>query len=166
MTVIAAKIEKNKIHISCDSQVSRGNHKKKTGFPGKIVTGSDFFVGVSGDALLVPLLTAYSKNHPIGGGGEERVIEWGFEFLDFCKKRTDSWEQEGELILCHHSGLFLIYDWLPLKIEDFCAVGAGFQHAEAAMCLGKSTHEAVDVAINLAFGCGGDITTENITLGT
>lgn len=164
MTVIAAKVEENHIVMSCDSQVSRGWHKKSTGYPVKIIDGSDFIIGASGAAVLMPLLSAYSKNHQIGDGGADRIIEWCFEFLEFCKKKTDSWNQEGQLILAHGSGLFVIEQWLPLKIDDFCAVGSGFQYAEAAMYLGKTTEEAVDVAIHMDYGCGGDTVTKKIKL--
>ena len=164
MTVIAAKVGKKGIVMSCDSQMSRGWHTKSTGYQDKIIEGSDFMIGVSGSALLMPLLTMYAKNHPIGEGGIDRVTEWCLEFLDFCKKKTDSWNQNGQLILAHHSGLYAIEEWLPLKVSDFCATGSGYQYAEAAMYLGKTTSEAVDVAIHMAYGCGGDVVTKEIAL--
>lgn len=164
MTVIAAKIENKKIVISCDSRFTKGFHGRNSGYQDKIIEGQDFIIGISGSALLIPLLIMYSKNHPIGDGEIERITEWCFEFLEFSKKKTDSWDQEGQLIIGHKSGLFIIENWLPLKINDFCAVGSGYQHAEAAMYLNASTIEAVDVAINMAYGCGGNITTKKIDL--
>ena len=164
MTVIAARIKDNEVVMSCDSQVSVGWHHKKTGYMDKIINGPDFIIGVSGSAMLMPLLSMYSKNHQIGDGGEERITEWCFEFLEYCKKKTDAWSQPGALILGCASGMFLIEDWIPLRITDFCAVGSGYQHAEAAMYLGMDTEKAVDVAINMAFGCGGAIKTSSIEL--
>jgi len=164
MTVIAAKIIKNEISMSCDSQISRGWHKKSTGYPDKIITGDDFILGVSGSAMVLPLLMVYSKNHKIGVGDEDRIIEWGSEFLDYCKKKTGSWDQSCSMILAHNSGLFMIEDWLPLRIKDFCATGSGYKHAESALYLGESTESAVSVAIALADGCGGEIITKKVTL--
>lgn len=113
--------------------------------------------------MLIPLLVIYSKNHPVGEGGVTRLTEWRTEFLDFCKKRTGSWDQDGSLIIAHRTGSYAIEDWLPLEIDDFCATGSGYQHAEAAMYLGHDTEAVVDVAVNMAYGCGGDVVTKGIT---
>ena len=54
--------------------MSRGWHKKSTGYPEKLVRGVDFVAGISGDASVIVLLSMYAKNHPIGIGGTDRVI--------------------------------------------------------------------------------------------
>jgi ATP-dependent protease HslVU (ClpYQ) peptidase subunit len=164
MTAIAAKVEAGKIVMACDSQYSRGWHGKKTGYPEKIVLGSDFAAGVSGNAAVIPMLAAYAKDHGIGSGGDLRIAEWCFEFLGFCKKHTGEWKQEAHLLIAHCSGLYTVHDWLPLQIKDYCAIGSGFEHAEAALYLGKSPAEAVGVAVNMAYGCGGDIVSHEILL--
>lgn len=157
MTVIAAKVEGDSIVMAADSRVSRGGHGKNTGYQSKIVNGSDFFVGISGSAMVAPMLMAYAKDHGIGTGGDLRIAEWCFEFLAFCNKYTGDWSQEAHLLLAHKTGLYSIYDWLPLRVNDFCAIGSGFEHAEAAMYLGSSPREAVEVSIAMADGCGGAI---------
>jgi len=162
MTVLAAKIYNDRIQISCDSMVSRGWHKKTTGYPDKIIEGSDFIAGVCGDATAMSLLIMYSKNHPVGVGGLDRIVEWCSEFLEFVKKKTNNWGIDSSLILVHKSGLFMIEDWIPMQINDWCAHGSGYKHAEAALFLGHDTDKAVDVAINLAYGCGGKIITRSI----
>lgn len=164
MTVIAARVESDRIVMACDSRVSRGWHGKNTGYPSKIIAGSDFAVGASGSAMVAPLLAAYAKDHGIGSGGDLRVTEWCFEFLEFCKKHTGEFKQDAHLLLAHKSGLYSIYEWLPVRVSDYCAIGSGFEHAEAAMYLGRSPEEACDVAINMAFGCGGDIKTHEVML--
>lgn len=157
MTVVAAKIDGDTIRMACDSQFSRGWHHKATGNPEKLVKGADFVVGISGSAMVLPLLTVYAKDHSIGTGGEARITEWLFEFLGFCKSHTQNWDQDATLLLAHASGLFVVEDWLPLRVHDFAAIGSGFQHAEAALHLGHSAREAVEVAIAMAYGCGGEI---------
>jgi len=166
MTVIAAKIYDGNIQMACDSMVTRGRHKKSTGYPCKIIEGKDFILGFCGDAVILPLLTMYSKNHIIGNDGDaDRIVEWCSEFLEYVKKKTNEWKGslKASLLLAHSSGLFLIEDWLPIKVDDWCATGSGYEHAESALYLGHTPVEAVDVAINLAYGCGGKITNKSIT---
>jgi len=166
VTVIAARVNGQCIEMSADSQFTRcGGHKNNTGLTEKIIRGSDFVIGVSGEALLLTLVSMYAKNHPVGDGGVDRVTEWGLEFLEYCRKKTDSWDQHGSLLLAHKSGLYAVYDWIPLVVTDFWAIGSGLQYAETAMYLGHSTEEAVLVAIQMAYGCGGNVVTEQIELG-
>jgi len=162
MTAIAAKVYPGRIVMACDSRMSRGYHGKDTGYPRKIIRGSDFLVGVSGSAIVVPLLAAYAKNHSIGEGGDIRIAEWCFEFLEFCKKYTGDWKQDATLLLAHKSGLYGIEDWLPLPVADWEAVGSGFMHAEAALYMGADPVEAVEVAIKMAYGCGGEVREETL----
>ena len=162
MTVIAAKVYEDEIVMSCDSMYTRGWHHKKTGYPEKIIEGADFVAGVCGSAEAIPLLLLYSKNHPIGDGGAARVLEWCTEFLDFAKKKTDNWGVDASVVLAHKSGLYLVDKWIPLPITDWCAHGSGYEHAEAALYLGCDTEKAVDVAVNMAYGCGGKITTKRV----
>ena len=165
MTVIAAKIHEDSIKMSCDSMVSRGWHKKTSGYPEKIIEGRDFIVGMAGICTTKALLTMYSKNHPIGEGSIDRIVEWGTEFLDYVKKKTGNWDStDSTLLLAHVSGLYMIESWLPIEISDWCAIGSGYQHAEAALYLGHDTEKAVDVAVNLEYGCGGKIITKSLSL--
>jgi ATP-dependent protease HslVU (ClpYQ) peptidase subunit len=110
------------------------------------------------------MLAAYAKDHSIGSGGELRIAEWCFEFLGFCKKHTGEWKQDASLLVAHHSGLYAVEDWMPIGVTDYCAIGSGFEHAEAAMYLGKTPAEAADVAINMSFGCGGKIVERTVDL--
>jgi ATP-dependent protease HslVU (ClpYQ) peptidase subunit len=163
VTVIAAKVYDDKIVMSCDSMATRGYHHRKSGFPEKIIEGQDFLAGVCGDASVMSLLMMFAKNHPIGEGGVARVVEWCAEFLEFAKNKTDSWGGDASLVLAHRTGLFIIDGWIPLAVKDWCAHGSGYQHAEAALYLGHDTEKAVDVAVNMAYGCGGNIVTKSIS---
>jgi len=164
MTVMAAKIKGNTITMSCDSQVSRGDHSRTEGYMEKIIEGPDFLAGISGVASMLTIMTMYAKNHPVGEGGIERITEWMFEFQEFHEKRTKSWGQNGHVLLAHRSGLFSIFNSVPVQVDDFYGAGSGYQHAETAMYLGKSTKEAVGVAIQMADGCGGKIVTRKIRM--
>jgi hypothetical protein len=114
--------------------------------------------------MVLPLLTVYAKDHAIGSGGEARITEWLFEFLGFCKSKTEEWNQDADLLLAHGRGLFAVEDWLPLRVTDFAATGSGYQHAEAAMYLGHSPRDAVRTAIAMAYGCGGEIVEDVVAL--
>lgn len=162
MTVIAAKVYDDKIEMSCDSMVTRGYHSKSTGFPPKIIEGSDFIIGFAGDAKILPLLMLFSKNHPICEGNEGRILEWLSELLDFAKSKTSNYSYDCQLLIAHKSGLFMVHDWHPIRVEDFAAIGSGYQYAESALFLGNDTIKACDVAMNFAYGCGGKITTKTI----
>lgn len=163
MTVIAAKIEKDKIVMSCDSLVTRGWHSKSTGYDDKIIVGPDFLIGIAGLARTSALMQVFSKNHPLASGSLERMVEWCYEFTEYCNKHVKKWDQNANnCILAHEKRLVILENWTPLEVTDYCAIGSGYQHAEAAMYLGCSTREAVDVAINMAYGCGGNIITRSI----
>ena len=165
MTVIAAKVYDDKIVMSCDSQISRGYNKRNNVMPSKVIKGTDFLVGLCGDATLITFLHMFSKNHPIGDGEEAAVIDWIVEFLEFIKKKTGNWHATGnnQLLIAHKSGLYVIVDWAPIKVKDWYAIGSGFEYAEAALYLGRDTKTAVDVANELCYGCGGNIETFELT---
>jgi hypothetical protein len=97
----------------------------------------------------------------------EMMAQW-YEFganpTDFpvCQKDKDDW---ARLIVADQYGVKL-YERYPvaIRIEDeFSAWGSGRDFAIAALYLGKTAREAVEVACALSIGCGNGITELNLS---
>lgn len=74
-----------------------------------------------------------------------------------AQRDKDDWQP---VLIVETDGTPSIYDRTPypVRYEDhFCAIGSGREYAMAAMHLGKSAREAVEVAIALDAGCGNGI---------
>lgn len=104
----------------------------------------------------------------VGGSGEialiGNVLEWirsGRDPTTFpaMQKDKDDWQP---VIVIELDGTPAIYgrSHHPVRYEDkFCAIGSGRDFAMAAMHLGKTAREAVEVACALDTGCGNGIDT-------
>lgn len=130
MTTIAA----NREMVVSDSMVSVA-HKDLWYPTRKLVRGPGLVAGASGH-----------------GGDCARFLEWaagGFKSKEEPKWRDTTTDDQVIAIVVKADGIYCwsIGDPEPEKIEaDFFAVGSGGKAAHAAMLLGKSPQEAVELA--------------------
>jgi len=102
----------------------------------------------------------------VGGSGESSfigaMVEWvrgGRLSSDFptSQANKDDWQP---LLVIEADGTTSLYErtQYPIRHEQRCiAIGSGREYAMAAMHVGKSAREAVEVAIALDCGCGNGI---------
>lgn len=108
----------------------------------------------------------------VGGAGEFpfvlAMIEWVrggriTEQFPESQRHKDDWQP---LIVIELNGALSLYERtpFPVRYESKCmAIGSGRKYAKAALHLGKTASEAVEVACALDIGCGNGIDT--LTLG-
>ena len=104
----------------------------------------------------------------VGGSGESSfigaMVEWvknGRVPADFPKSQADKDDWQPVLVI-EADGTPSLYErtQYPIRHEQRCiAIGSGREYAMAAMHLGKTAREAVEVAIELDCGCGNGIDT-------
>lgn len=104
----------------------------------------------------------------IGGAGEvsfiNEMIHWVKEGRDLAKfpasqRDKDDWQP---ILLIEGDGSASLYDRSPHPVrleQKHIAIGSGCEFARAAMYLGKTAREAVEVAIALCTTCGNGIDT-------
>jgi ATP-dependent protease HslVU (ClpYQ) peptidase subunit len=138
VTTIAAKF--STLEIAADSQVS----------------GDDIKYHV--EKLRRGLQSVY------GGAGDWDKLLAAFQALESGKTELDD-DCDVELLELRHDGIW-VYEGvlIPAKIKnDFYAIGTGSAYAIAAMHLGKSPKEAVEIAAIYDPGTGGPI--DSMSLG-
>lgn len=108
----------------------------------------------------------------VGGAGEFpfvlAMVEWVrggrvAEQFPESQRNKDDWQP---LIVIELDGTSSLYERTPFPVcyeSKFIAIGSGREYARAAMHLGKTAREAVEVACALDVNCGSGIDT--LTLG-
>lgn len=98
-----------------------------------------------------------------GGAAEGRAcVQWVRDGMDRSQYPSVQKEDPCSFLVILPNGAIHYYSKAPdpLVIEDKTfAIGSGSEYADAAMYLGKSAREAVEVAIALDSGCGNGIDT-------
>lgn len=102
----------------------------------------------------------------VGGSGETsfigNMLEWirnGRDPATFPASQRDKDDWQPMLVI-ELDGTPSVYERTPhpVRFEDrYCAIGSGRDFAMAALYLGKSAREAVEVACALDTGCGNGI---------
>lgn len=98
------------------------------------------------------------------GGAAQGVscIQWVRDGMDRSQYPAAQKEDPCSLLIIQPNGAIHYYSKTPdpLMVDDKTfAIGSGSEYAEAALYLGKTAREAVEVAIALNSGCGNGIDT-------
>lgn len=165
MTVVAARrLKDGVVEISADDQTTFGHHKfdVSTGVgDSKVFDVNGILAGCAGDASEANLFKLFCNNHKPKTAGVDSIIEFMYEFRDWVAKKTgdEKYELCNSCILVYEGRIFEVYSGDACEKKDFWAIGSGMFLALAALHLGKSTKEAVDVAKIYDLYCGGETIT-------
>lgn len=144
MSVIAVKLEDNNISVAADSILIKGD-MKKTNFQ-KIQKINDMIVGGCGSAEELSLFFLFVQEHVLTDVSVKGVTDYMFEFSCFKETYTDKKELENEYIICYDKRVFEASGLFVQEIFEFTALGEGEPFALAALKLGHTVKEAVQVA--------------------
>jgi hypothetical protein len=114
-------------------------------------------VGGVGKAEETSLFQIYASTHRIAAATESAVLEFLSEFSAWKKKKIDKADLENSYLLGVENVVFYIHGWYVTRISTFEAIGAGMDFALAALHLGHTPKEAVQVATELSVFCEGPI---------
>lgn len=146
MSVVAGKVYADKIVIAADSIVVRG-WSKRTNFS-KLQKINDMIIGGVGDATEFSLFIRFAQTHNPETATEKDVLAF---IVEFSKWKSDykSGSLENAYLLIFDKHLFCIDGVYVQEINDYEAIGAGEDYANAAMYLGHTPQEAVKTACEL-----------------
>ena len=152
MSVVAIKVEKNKIIIGADSILVNGNTQEKDKMA-KLFKNEWMVVGDVGEAQEGALFQIFSKTRKPRESSVEAITEYLFDFFTWKKEKTDSTELNNDYIIIFEQKAFLVEGFYVKEIKDYYAIGAGMDFALAALYLGSTVEEAIKTACHLSILC-------------
>ena len=152
MSVVAVKIEKNKIIIGADSILVSGYTQEKDKLA-KLFQNEWMVVGDVGDAQEGALFQIFSKTRKPRESSVEAITEYMFDFFQWNKEKTENTELSNSYIIIFENKAFLVEGFYVKEVKDYAAIGAGMDFALAALYLGSSVHDAIKTACHLSILC-------------
>ena len=149
MSVVAARVYNDRIVMAADSIVVRGWSKDTKRDFSKINEINGMIVGSVGSAEEGSLFQNFMRTHKPDSATEKDVLSFVIEFSNYKRGLTGDYKMSNDYLLAVTGHLFFIHNMLVYEIKEYGAIGAGEDFANAALYLGHSASEAVDVACNL-----------------
>ncbi|MBR6649296.1 MAG: hypothetical protein IKL29_07960 [Bacteroidaceae bacterium] len=149
MSVVAAKVTKDKIQMAADSILVKGWSKRNANFA-KIAEINGMILGGVGIAQETSLMWHYMQTHKPASASEKDVLAFIVEFSQWKAGTTGNSQVDNCYLLAYQGHLFEIEHMFVFEIKDYVAIGAGDDFANAALYLGHTPREAVKVACELS----------------
>lgn len=152
MSVVAVRVEKNKITIGADSILVNG-HTQEKDRGAKLFYNEWLVCGDVGEAQEGALFQIFSKTRKPREASVEAMTEYLFDFYSWKREKTDSDSLENSYIIVFNKKAFLIEGFYVKEVTDYAAIGAGMDFALAALYLGSSVEDAIKTACHLSILC-------------
>lgn len=152
MSVVAVKVEKDKIIIGADSILVSGYTQEKDKFA-KLFQNEWMVVGDVGDAQEGALFQIFSKTRKPRESSVEAITEYMFDFFQWNKEKTENNGLSNSYIIIFDHKAFLVEGFYVKEVKDYAAIGAGMDFALAALYLGSSVNDAIKTACHLSILC-------------
>lgn len=116
-------------------------------------------IGGTGKSSENQLLDLFARNHRPVKPAVDAVIDFLVEFRDYGRKYQEGFTPDNHFLIAFDGELFQTYSGTleVFKLEEFGAVGAGEDFATAALALGHTAREAVELAIRLSVWCAAPV---------
>lgn len=160
MTVIAVKIENDKIILGGDEMVTSSmKYNIKDHRTTKLhKISDDFAFGGAGDCADLGLFSYYALSHQPRAADIVSVTEYLHDFAEWKSKRGRDYNCDGVyLIIVFKGHVFRTLTNSVYAIDRFAAIGSGGDFAHTALHLGHTVQEAIKVAAELDIYCGGEV---------
>jgi len=152
MSVVAVRVEKDKITIGADSILVSGYTQEKDKMA-KLFQNEWMVVGDVGEAQEGALFQIFSKTRKPRESSVDAMTEYLFDFFSWKREKTDSDSLENSYIIIFNKKAFLIEGFYVKEVMDYAAIGAGMDFALAALYLGSSVQDAIKTACHLSILC-------------
>ena len=152
MSVVAVRVEKDKITIGADSILVSGYTQEKDKMA-KLFQNEWMVVGDVGEAQEGALFQIFSKTRKPRESSVDAITEYLFDFFSWKREKTDSDKLENSYIIIFNKKAFLIEGFYVKEVTDYASIGAGMDFALAALYLGSSVQEAIKTACHLSILC-------------
>jgi hypothetical protein len=150
MSVVAARVYKDKIVMAADSIVVRGWSKRTDHDIVKINEINGMIVGSTGYAQELSLMWQYMTTHKPAAATEKDVLAFVVEFSRWKRDLIGNGSVDNTYLMAYDGHLFQIQNMLVYEVSEWSAVGAGEDFANAVLYLGNSPRDAVKVACELS----------------
>jgi len=152
MSVVAVKVEKDKITIGADSILVSGWTQEKDKLA-KLNKVNDMIIGDVGDAQEGALFLMYCKTRKPREASVEALVEFMSEFQDWMAKKVDITKLENQYVIVLDKKAFMMEGFFIKEVTDYTAIGAGMDYSLAALYLGNSVKESIKAACHLSIYC-------------
>ena len=155
MSVVACRIKKNGFEMAADSIMVRYSTQSKgdRGNFSKIAEINGMQIGSVGYAEESSLFFLYCSTRKPAAATESAILEFLGDFSEWKHKKVGKYIGGNEYLFGFHGKVFHINGWQIEEVTTYEAIGAGMDYALAAMHLGHSAEDAVEVAIHLSIYC-------------
>ncbi|MEL6157705.1 MAG: hypothetical protein AAFQ40_17250 [Cyanobacteria bacterium J06623_5] len=156
MTVIAARKTSDAITFAADTLITSGYLKSTSAdiIHSKLFQHNDMAVGSSGDCFESTLMELFTRNHKPTDTDRLSVIDFLVEFREWVRKKEAGYQPSNRFLIAFSNKLFFVCGGLEVyEVQEFEAIGAGADFARAAMHLGHTARESVEVACKLSLLC-------------
>ena len=150
MSVVAARVYKDKIVMAADSIIVRGWSKRTDHDIVKINEINGMIVGGTGYAQELSLMWQYMATHKPASATEKDVLSFIVEFSQWKRNLIGNGSVDNTYLMAYDGHLFQIEEMLVYEVSEHSAVGAGQDFANAVLYLGNSPRDAVKVACELS----------------
>lgn len=152
MSVVAVKVEKDKITIGADSILVSGWTQEKDKLA-KLNKVNDMVIGDVGDAQEGALFLMYCKTRKPREASVEALVEFMSEFQDWMAKKVDVTKLGNQYVIILDGKAFMMEGFFIKEVTDYTAIGAGMDYSLAALYLGNSVKESIKAACHLSIYC-------------
>ncbi|MGB5917386.1 MAG: hypothetical protein WBG63_21155 [Phormidesmis sp.] len=156
MTVIAARRTSDAIIFAADTLISDGFSKVTSSeiVYSKLIEQNGMVIGSTGDCFEGTMMELFSRNHKPSTTTRLGIMEFLVEFKEWVRKKEGGYSPGNGFLIAYDSKLFRVVQGLDVyEVSEFDAIGAGQDFAKAALHLGHTPREAVEVACKLSLYC-------------
>lgn len=152
MSVVAVKVEEDKIIIGADSIIAHGWTQEKDKLA-KLEQVNGMVIGSVGSAQEGALFRVFCRTRKPREATDEAIIEFMSEFQDWLNKKINDSTINNDYILIYKKKAFGVYNFYVKEILDYIAIGAGMDFALASLYLGNSIKKSIKAACHLSVYC-------------
>ncbi|MEM6869115.1 MAG: hypothetical protein AAF528_12125 [Cyanobacteria bacterium P01_C01_bin.121] len=166
MTVIAARKTPEAIIFAADTLISDGFTKATSSdiMHSKLFEQNEMVIGTTGECYEGTMMELFSRNHRPVNSNRLGIIDFLVEFKEWIRKKEGGYTPKNGFLIAFEQKLFRVYRGLDVyEVREFEAIGSGQDFAKAALHLGHTPREAVEVACKLSLYCSEPITEISMT---
>lgn len=156
MSVVAVKVQKDKIVIGSDSIRTHGWTQEKDKEAKLWKIDDNTILGAVGSCDDAFLFKQFLETHRPKEPTEERIMDLWAEFTQWVKAVMQDGNYKvnsTSFFLVFNGKVFYINGFFIREVTDYYAIGAGMDYALAALYLGSSVEKSIETACELSIFC-------------
>ena len=151
MSCVAVRVTEKEIQFAADSIVVMGWTKVNTPkTQPKLDKVNGMIIGGCGDFSEIGLLLQFAETHKPDDNSLRAMRQFFSEFGDWKQKFGEKFLCENAYIIGYEGKCYSLVGTCLEEVKDYRAIGAGMDYALAALYLGKSAKQAVQVSCALS----------------